>query len=87
MAWANGKQSRWREISAVFRAGGHKSGYGAQRQGYTRMAMKDAMDELVQKYSRQGHPSAEELIAAQGLTFPRDPQDLLGNWLLAPIMP
>jgi hypothetical protein len=42
--------------------------------------MKDAMGELVQKYSRQGHPSAEELIAAQGLTFPRDPKDLLGNF-------
>jgi len=43
-------------------------------------AMKDAMDELVQKHSRQGHPSAEELIAAQGLTFPRDPKDLLGDF-------
>jgi hypothetical protein len=42
--------------------------------------MKDAMDELVRKYSRQGHPSVEELIAAQGLTFPRDPRDLLGNF-------
>jgi hypothetical protein len=40
----------------------------------------DAMDELVQKYSRLGHPSAEELIATQGLTFPRDPKDLLGNF-------
>ena len=38
------------------------------------------MDELVQKYSRRGHPTAEELITAQGLTFPRDPQDLLGNF-------
>ena len=38
------------------------------------------MDELVQKYLRQGHPSAGELIAAQGLTFPRDPKDLLGNF-------
>ncbi|MGA2272836.1 MAG: hypothetical protein ABSH00_04720 [Bryobacteraceae bacterium] len=42
--------------------------------------MKDAMDELVQKYSRQGRPSAEELIAAQGLTFPRDPKELLGDF-------
>jgi hypothetical protein len=42
--------------------------------------MKDTIDELVQKYSRQGHPSAGELIAAQGLTFPRDPKDLLGNF-------
>jgi hypothetical protein len=42
--------------------------------------VKDAMAELVQKYSRAGHPSAEELIATQGLTFPRDPRDLLGNF-------
>jgi hypothetical protein len=42
--------------------------------------MKDATDELVQKYSRHEHPSAEELIAAQGLTFPRDPRDLLGDF-------
>ena len=38
------------------------------------------MDELVQKYSKRGHPTVEELITAQGLTFPRDPQDLLGNF-------
>lgn len=42
--------------------------------------MPDAMDELVQKYSRLGHPSAEELIATQELTFPRDPKVLLGNF-------
>ena len=42
--------------------------------------MQDAMDELVQKYSRLGHPSAKELVAAQGLTFPHDPRDLLGNF-------
>ncbi|HEY1183132.1 MAG TPA: hypothetical protein VGE89_03040 [Bryobacteraceae bacterium] len=42
--------------------------------------MKDAMAELVQKYSRTGHPSAEELAVAQGVTFPRDPEDLLGNF-------
>jgi hypothetical protein len=42
--------------------------------------MKDAMDELVQKYFLLGYPSAEELVAAQGLTFPRDPRDLLGNF-------
>jgi len=38
------------------------------------------MDELIQKYSRIGHPPAEELIAVQGLTFPRDPKDLLGDF-------
>lgn len=38
------------------------------------------MDELSQKYSRRGLPSAEESIGAQGLAFPRDPRDLLGNF-------
>jgi hypothetical protein len=42
--------------------------------------MQDARGELVQRYSRLGHPSAEELIAAQGVTFPRDPRDLLGDF-------
>jgi hypothetical protein len=42
--------------------------------------MEDKRDELVRKYCRHGHPSAEELVAAQGLTFPRDPRDLLGNF-------
>jgi len=53
---------------------------GAQRRRYTGIAVKNAMNELVQEYSRAGHPTAEELIGAQGLTFPRDPQDLLGNF-------
>lgn len=38
------------------------------------------MDELVQRHARQGHPSTGELIAAQGVTFPRDPRDLLGDF-------
>ena len=38
------------------------------------------MDELVQKYARRGHPTLEELASAQGLTFPRDPHDLIGNF-------
>jgi hypothetical protein len=42
--------------------------------------MMDAIDDLAQRYSRQGHPSVDELIAAQGLTFPRDPRDLLGDF-------
>jgi len=42
--------------------------------------MRDAMDELAKRPSRQGHPSVDELIAAQGLTFPRDPKDLLGSF-------
>ena len=42
--------------------------------------MKRAIDELVQKYVRQGHPTAEELVQAQGLTFPRDPRELVGDF-------
>jgi hypothetical protein len=42
--------------------------------------MMDAMDELAKRHARQGHPSVDELIAAQGLTFPRDPKDLLGRF-------
>ena len=42
--------------------------------------MQESMDDLVQKYARRGHPTMEELIATQGLTFPRDPQDLLGDF-------
>ena len=42
--------------------------------------MADQMIELSRKYARQGHPSVEELISAQGVTFPRDPQDLLGSF-------
>jgi hypothetical protein len=42
--------------------------------------MPKSMDELGQEYSRRGHPTVEELVAAQGLTFPRDPRDLLGDF-------
>lgn len=42
--------------------------------------MQDSTDRLVHKYARQGHPTVDELVAAQGLTFPRDPRDLLGNF-------
>jgi hypothetical protein len=42
--------------------------------------MQDALAELVRKYTRVGHPSADELIAAQGLTFPSDPAVLLGGF-------
>ena len=38
------------------------------------------MDELIQTYTRRGHPSVDELVAAQGLTFSRDPNDLLGSF-------
>ncbi len=42
--------------------------------------MQGPMEELIRKYSRRGHPTVDELIAAQGLSFPRDPNDLLGNF-------
>ncbi len=40
----------------------------------------DRTEDLAQKYSRKGHPSTDELIAAQSVTFPRDPRDLLGSF-------
>ena len=33
-----------------------------------------------QKYISQGHPTVDELVAEQGVEFPRDPRDLLGNF-------
>jgi len=33
-----------------------------------------------EKYVDQGHPKIEELIAEQGIVFPRDPRDLLGDF-------
>ena len=42
--------------------------------------MNDPIDDLTRKYARQGHPSVSELVAAQGLTFPRDPRDLFGDF-------
>jgi hypothetical protein len=41
--------------------------------------MQESMDELVHKRARRGHPTTDELITAQGLTFPRDPLDLLAS--------
>ena len=35
---------------------------------------------LAERYTTEGHPSVEDLIADQGLAFPRDPRDLLGNF-------
>jgi hypothetical protein len=35
---------------------------------------------LADKYVREGHPTIEEMISEQGLTFPRDPRELLGNF-------
>ena len=42
--------------------------------------MMGPSDELVQKYVRRGHPSVDELVAPQGVTLPRDPRDLIGNF-------
>jgi len=33
-----------------------------------------------QKYAHSGHPSIEELMDAQRVTFPRDPRDFLGEF-------
>ena len=33
-----------------------------------------------EKYTIEGHPTIEELIAEQGVVFPRDPHDLLGDF-------
>jgi hypothetical protein len=33
-----------------------------------------------EKYVSQGHPAINELIAEQGVVFPRDPRDLLGDF-------
>lgn len=54
-------------------------GRGVAAQRYT-VVVQDATDQLAQKYARRGYPSAEELVAAQGLNFPRDPHELLGNF-------
>ena len=38
------------------------------------------MKELSEKYTRRGHPTVEELVSAQGLTFPCDPHELVGDF-------
>jgi len=35
---------------------------------------------LAEKYIREGHPTVDELITDQGITFPRDPHELLGDF-------
>ena len=35
---------------------------------------------LAEKYTREGHPTVDELIAHQRVAFPRDPKDLLGDF-------
>lgn len=42
--------------------------------------MRDSTDQLAVKYAREGHPTVDELISAQGLTFPQDPSDLVGSF-------
>jgi len=38
------------------------------------------MNNLVRKYVGAGHPTVDELVAAQDVTFPRDPHDLVGSF-------
>jgi len=33
-----------------------------------------------EKYTHEGHPGVAELAAEQGVVFPRDPHDLLGDF-------
>jgi hypothetical protein len=33
-----------------------------------------------EKYVLKGHPPIDELVAEQGVVFPRDPQELLGDF-------
>lgn len=33
-----------------------------------------------EKYITGGHPTVDELITEQGVVFPRDPRDLLGDF-------
>jgi len=35
---------------------------------------------VAEKYTKEGHPTVDELIAGQGVVFPSDPQDLLGDF-------
>jgi hypothetical protein len=35
---------------------------------------------LAETYTREGHPTVDELIADQGVAFPRDPNELLGDF-------
>ena len=35
---------------------------------------------LAEKYMREGHPTVDELMADERVAFPRDPQDLLGDF-------
>jgi hypothetical protein len=35
---------------------------------------------VADKYIRGGHPTIDELVAEQRLTFPRDPNDLIGDF-------
>jgi hypothetical protein len=35
---------------------------------------------IAEKYIKEGHPTVDELIAEQGAVFPRDPQDLIGDF-------
>lgn len=42
--------------------------------------MNPSLNELVQAHTRAGCPSIAQLAAAQGVSFPRDPRELLGDF-------
>ena len=44
------------------------------------MAEQERRRSLAEKYAREGHPSVEELVAEQGVVFPKDPRELLGDF-------
>ena len=44
------------------------------------MPEQNQSESLAARYVTVGHPTVEELIAEQGLVFPRDPRDLLGTF-------
>jgi hypothetical protein len=55
-------------------------GVGLRGERYTEV-VKDPNVELSLKYAREGHPSIEELAAAQGVKFPQDITELMnGNF-------
>jgi hypothetical protein len=35
---------------------------------------------VAEKYIREGHPTVAELVVEQGVVFPRDPNELLGDF-------
>jgi hypothetical protein len=42
--------------------------------------MPELIPKLAKMYRLRRHPIVEELVAAQGLIFPRDPRELMGDF-------